>query len=265
MRNSHMNKRGQATIFVVIGIIIIVLIALILVGRKTFFLPTTPDSLSNIRDDIATHIQECITDNSISEDVVVRLGMQGGYLSPGVDTFRLFNDTQVSYLCYNMDKTELCRNRLLLLGTMEQQLNDAMKPKLQSCIGDLKSFARLKPITIETPKQMDIQTTILPDTILVVVNYPVVIKAKNNNNQVQQQTFQENLDYPLGELYSVSQTILDQETTLGDFDPLLYLLAKKGDYIVYKQRPYPDKLYTIKRSDDPYVFQFFVQGQPGTS
>ncbi len=263
MNTTHMNKRGQVSIFVVLGIVVVILVALVLIGRQTIFLPTTPESLGNIRDDINQHITECITDGDVTDDPVIQIGLQGGYLNPGIDTYRLFNDTTVSYLCYNMNNTEQCRNRLLLLNTMEEQLNEALKPKLISCIGDVQSYARLKPIIIETPKPLTVSTEINQENIQVHVNYPIIIKSKRNDNQVQQEVFTDVLDYPLGDLYFVAQAVLEQETTTGDFDPLIYMLAKRGEYIIVKQRPYPDELYQIKRNDNDYMFQFFVQGQPG--
>lgn len=263
MNTTTMNKKGQVSTFVIVGIVIVVLLALVLVGRQTIFLPTTPESLANIQSDIDTHITECISDAEVSEEPIIRLGQQGGYLTPGIDTYRLFNDSTVAYLCYNIDETEQCRNRLLLKNTMEVQLNQALKPRILNCIGDMQSYARLKPITIETPQDLVVNTEIQQESIIVNINYPVIIKSTRNENRVEQDVFTEALNYPLGDLYLVIQSILEQEIQLGDFDPLLYMLAKRGEYIIIKQRPYPDKLYQIKRNNHPYVFEFFVQGQPG--
>ena len=73
--------------------------------------------------------------------------------------------------------------------------------------------------------------------------------------------FKEVVDKPLGDLYEVSQDILDYESQFGDFDQLIYMLSKKGDYFIYKKRPYPDKLYIINDKERKLTFQFFVQGE----
>ncbi len=258
-----MEKRGQVTLFVVIGIVIVLLLALILAARQTIFLPANTETLGELQQDIQDHIVTCIAD--VSDEPIIRIGLQGGYLNPGVDTYRLFNDTQISYLCYNMEGTQQCRNRLLLLNDMETQLDEALRADILNCVGDVQSFGRLKPITITTPQPLKVQTNILQDTISVNVNYPIIITSnKDSSVNVQQNIFRGTLEYPLGNVYRVAQDILDQETILGDFDPLFYMIAKRGEYIITKNRPYPDKLYVIHQNNHDYQFQFFIQGQPGS-
>ncbi|MEK6940666.1 MAG: hypothetical protein AABW49_02090 [Nanoarchaeota archaeon] len=256
-----MEKRGQATVFVAVGIVIVVVVALILYGRQTIFLPGTPDSLSKVLDDVNEHIVDCI--GEVSEKPIIQIGLQGGYLNPGVDTFRLHNDTRISYLCYNMENSESCRNRLLLVQSMEEELNAALQPQIISCVGNIKDFGKLRPITIEVPEQFKVATNILQDNVVVAVEYPVIIKSDKTTNQVQRKTFEKIFEIPLGDLYLVVQDVLEQEITFGDFDPLLYMLSKKGEYTIIKTRPYPDKLYAISRNDNDYQLQFFIQGQPG--
>jgi len=39
------------------------------------------------------------------------------------------------------------------------------------------------------------------------------------------------------------------------------MLGHRGQFVIDKKRPYPDKLYILKSKDSDYVFQFFVQGE----
>ena len=256
-----MDKKGQYTLFVILGIIIVVLMVLFLYARQTIFFPTNPENLNEVLSEISEQIVECVAD--VGREPLIIIGLQGGYLNPDEDTYRLHNDTRISYLCYDIPEESQCRNRMLLVNDMEKQLNNALKPRILSCIGYLKEFAGLKPITIETPDELRVDTQINIRDVDVNVFYTVVIKAKNNQNKVEQSKFVKNFDYPLGDLYNVMHDIIDSETEIGEFDQLFYMIAKKAEYKIYKNRPYPDKLYLLKRNDNDYQFQFFVQGEPG--
>ncbi|MBS3095354.1 hypothetical protein J4231_01620 [Candidatus Woesearchaeota archaeon] len=256
-----MNKRGQVTLFVIIGIIIAVLLILFFYARQTIFFKPNQENLNHILTEVSDGIIECIGD--VGKEPIIRLGLQGGYLNPDDDTFRLYNDTRISYLCYDIPKDEQCRNRMLLVSDMEFQLNDALKARILGCMPNIKSFSRGRPITIEVPNDLKVKTTIKIKDIDATVLYSIVIRSKDSQYKVQKGEFTKTFDIPLGDLYNAAHDIIDAETTSGDFDQLFYMIAKKADYKIYKYRPYPDKIYILKRSDNPYQFQFAVQGEPG--
>lgn len=255
-----MEKRGQVTLFVILGIVIVALLVLVLYARQTIFFPTTPENLNSLMNDINDEIIQCIGD--VNKDPIIRIGLQGGYLNPDEDTYRLYNDTKISYLCYDIPKTLQCRNRMLLVSDMESQLNKALKPRILGCMSNIKSYGSFKPIIIETPNELKLDTKINLNSIDIIVDYPIVIKSKKGETQVQKSKFTKTFDYPLGDIYNVAHDIIDAETGVGEFDQLFYMIAKKAEYKIYKNRPYPDKLYMIKRADNDYQFQFFVQGEP---
>ena len=67
-----------------------------------------------------------------------------------------------------------------------------------------------------------------------------------------------------------SRDIINSEALTGLFDTLPYSLAKTQltgkQYVLQKMQPYPDKLYILKikdvpSEDDPYFFQFFIEGE----
>ena len=68
-------------------------------------------------------------------------------------------------------------------------------------------------------------------------------------------------DIPLGALYDVSMEIVNTESQIGEFEQLSYMLVHKGQFIIDKKKPYPDKFYILKTKDSDYKFQFFVQGE----
>lgn len=254
-----MEKRGQVTLFVILGVVIVIIAALLLYFRTNLFLfnPTSEDLNSRL-DEIREHIVSCIAD--VSESPIRQIGLQGGYLSTPPDTFRLYNDTQISYLCYSMEGTPNCRNRVLLRSDMERQLSSAISFDLRTCI-DVQSFRRLGSFEIIAPSDWTVDTSIGSDMVVVKVNYPVRLRSAKSAAEASAQEFTQAFEFPLGYLYDVSQDVLDYETQYGDFDQLIYMLAKRGQVRIDKKRPYPDKIYVLSKYDKDYIFQFAVQGE----
>lgn len=251
----HLNKRGQATPFVVAGIVIFAIVVLLFYLRGSLFLGTVTaetlqDKLANIED----HVKTCV--HQVGDDPIKKIGLQGGHLALAEDTFRLFNDIGVSYLCYNRNNDPRCYNRMLTVDAMEQELSQAIQQGLKTCL-NVKKFTRGLDAQIGS---FTVATNIGQDTVVVQVQMPVVLRK--GELRAAQDTFAASFSYPLGRLYGVSQDIVTIETTAGEFEQLSYMLSHQGQYIIEKKKPYPDKLYILTTKDSPYIFQFFVQGEP---
>ena len=260
-----MQKRGQVTLFVIIGIVIFAVIALIFYARSTIFLPTTPENLreelANVQQQVVSCMDDGDNDAASAKDIIITIGMQGGYLNPGADTYRLYNDTRISYLCYNIPNDDRCYNRLLTKNQMEEQISSAIVDSLSRCV-DFNILGRFKPYDIiSQPPSASVE--IGNEAVLVDLNYPIILQSRKSDARVTSQGIRRSYDMPLGKLYDVSQDIIDFETTVGRFDVLTYMLSKQGRIRIYPLKPYPDKIYIIKEENNDYVFQFAVQDEPG--
>ena len=247
-------KRGQATLFIVLGIILVVIVGLYFVGVKTEIIPPllgTSDANSEMND-IEEHVEGCLEE--IGEDYLGILGQQGGYLNPSEDTYKLFNDSMVSYLCWNQVDYKTCTNRLLTLDKMQEDLQDAMNTGLETCINVYDYSNDVEAGTWDLEVDVNFQNV---DFIL---NYDVAID-KGEGDVASEDEFFVSVDVPLGELYEVSQDIVNEYATLGDFDQLLYMLSKLSKYTIYKNKPYPYVLYQVKLREDDYIFQFAIEGE----
>ncbi len=250
------SKRGQATTFIVLGLVIVAVIVILGYARSQFlFGPVSIDKLNQVGlEPIKDHVTECVEE--VAPDYFERIGIQGGYLATPVDTFRKVGGESVSYLCYNMEDVPTCYNRYLTLGEMETQLSSAIREGLSSCI-NLKGFAKGATLTVGA---LNVEVDIGDYQSIVDVKMPV--KIQKGELSVEEGDFSTTLEVPLGALYGVSRDIIEVETSVGEFDQLAYMLIHKGQFTIDKKRPYPDKLYMLKTKDDDYIFQFFVQGEP---
>lgn len=255
-----MKKRGQVTLFVIFGVILLIIIGLFLYLKTNIFMfnPSSEDLNSELQS-INEHILDCV--EVTGDQPIITLGLHGGYLEPPTNSYRLYSDYPVSYLCYNIPDRLQCMNRMLRKNDMESQISDTISKSVIDCI-DIEGFRRFGSFNILTPSPLKVSTKIFSDSVLVNVNYPVTLKSTKSEAQAQQSDFSYSFIYPLGELYDLSQEIVNAEAVFGDFDQLVYMVSKMGRYRIEKKRPYPDKIYIMNLKDDNYIFQFAIQGEP---
>src|SRR3989344_6384197 len=129
-----MEKRGQATLFIILGIVLVVLVVLYFVGVQQDIIPPllSGGDASSQMSAVDQHIRECLSE--VGGQYATQIAAQGGYLAPATDTYHLYNDTQVSYLCWNQEGLATCTNRLLTLAHMEEDLRLTIQGALGTCI-----------------------------------------------------------------------------------------------------------------------------------
>ncbi len=259
-----MEKRGQVTVFIILGIIIVAVIVILLsLKPEIISTPATPENLNKVMNDINKHIKQCLA--ASAEEPLNRIALQGGYLNVPDESYRLWDDTTVSYLCYDLPNTDSCMNRMLTKKHMEDELENAVKEKVMQCL-DVQEFASqgiIKTYDVLTkPDKLDLNLVINRDNVVIELKYPITLKSSKNGNDITRDKFTVIVDKPLGELYEVVQDILDAETTYGRFDTLTYMLSKLSRYTIYLHKPYPDKIYQVKLREKDYMFQFAIEGEP---
>tara|TARA_Y100000310_G_scaffold290392_1_gene317535 strand:- start:5877 stop:6644 length:768 start_codon:yes stop_codon:yes gene_type:complete len=250
-----MKKRGQATLFIILGIVLVVVVGLYFVGVSTNIIPpllTTSDAVSEMAE-IEDHIEECLAD--VGGNYVTILGLQGGYISPAEDTYRLYNDSSVSYHCWNREGVAPCTNRLVTLSHMEEELQDAIDSALDTCV-NVYDYSK----DVEADSDWELEVAINFNEVQLDLYYPVSVD-KGEDDFASEDEFSKSLDVPLGELYEVALDVVNSHAFSGEFDQLLYMLSKLSRYTIYKHKPYPDIIYQAKLREDDYVFQFAIQGE----
>lgn len=252
-----MEKKGQITVFVIIGIVIVALIVLLYAFRSQISLPFVQVNLQDEMQKVTSEIQDCLK-NSASGPVEL-IGLQGGYLSTPPGSYRLFNDTPISYLCYNQAEKPTCTNRMLTIENMQDQLSNAIDQSLLECLDVSVSSG----VELQTPNTYKVNTFIQPSKVLIELDYPITLTDKKTNDELSETKFTATVNAPLGDLYNVAMDIVDSEATGGRFDVLSYVLSKMSKYTIYPHKPYPDKIYQIKLREGSYLFQMAIEDEPG--
>lgn len=264
-----MKKRGQATYLIIAGLIILAVILLLFFLQKRIIIgPVTQESIESELPVISEHVESCLFE--AGEKYIRQLGIQGGYIELPKDTFRQYFNGQeankISYLCYDISQTRLCRNRMLTKAHMQTELSKKLIEELSVTCLHKTNIQKQTPYDVST-EQLQINVNIGDDSTIITANYPITLSK--NNLKTSKDNFLVNIELPLGRLYDTSTEIVNSEAVIGDFETLTYSVQKTKTtgkpYIAQKLQPYPDKLYILKIKDtpieNPFIFQFFIQGE----
>lgn len=249
-----MQKRGQVTVFVIIGIVLIIIIALIFFARNNLGVGVNTQNFLHAKlDPIQDNIIECI-DNNLPQ-AVETLGKQGGDFSPA--SYRRYQSKEVKYYCLEIPDKDTCLNIMPTKNRIKQNLQDYIAFQLDNCIdrSQLKSRYGYTITKAEPTAHIDFTD----NAIEVTVNYPIKIE-KSGTTVTMPEVKRVYNNVPIAQLYDVAVDITNAKATNGFFDQLTYMLQNQVDVIINVDKPHPDTIYKLNKRDSTYEWWFAVQG-----
>ncbi len=249
-------KKGQVTVFIILGIVILVAIGFIFFLRDQIVEQVlgpegTKRLLSTQLDFIDSHIKKCIDEKA--KPALELLGKQGGTFIP--TKYLSYYGNKVNYLCRNILNDDKCLNQMLLKSKLENELNNYLTNEILSCI-DINSLKSDK-FNINTGT-FSLSSSIADETVLINIEYPLTLERKGITSELRE--FSKSINVPLGDIIKAVNDILNSEARGIDFDQFSYDLAHLGKYSIEKRRPFPDKLYIISSKSD-YKFYVAIEGE----
>lgn len=208
---NNLNKKSQVTIFIIIGIIIVVLGILIYFfypKMKGFVvLTTTPQGF----------IQNCIEEEL--ENNIKLMSSQGGKLIP--ENYFLYEDNKIEYLCYTNEYYLPCVvQQPMLYRSVSNEIKRGITEKTKECLKSLKETYEKKGYQISmNPGEINVELN--PKRIILHTNYSVVVADKKSS-----ETFEDLrviIDNNLYELLGIANNIISFETKYGDSETTIYM------------------------------------------
>ncbi|MGV8172078.1 MAG: hypothetical protein ACP5OA_05280, partial [Candidatus Woesearchaeota archaeon] len=235
---SNMNKSGQITVFIILGIIILFSVALVIYWQNSFN-KVRPPVQQLVVDDALRPVQSYVTDclNAVSKDALIRLGQNGGYITlpnglrvnPGkpYDSDALFFEPQVMPYWYYMRPCEessigcsyptnppVCKSGVDCVlpykgqNSMEEQLNNYIEENIGACINDFAPFKELYDIT---SGELKIDSQITELTVNFKMDYPLDVQILGSEFSGEIPYFYVEHDLKLKKIYQFAQEIRDAE------------------------------------------------------
>jgi hypothetical protein len=199
-------KRGQLTLFVILGVLIIVIS--ILASLFLFGGDLDDDGSLFGNNNEKTRAQEYI-EECVEEEVVNSLGallVQGGEIDLG-DEEIFYELKDVKYLCYTEETEELCVNlEPMLISNTEEDVRSAISSGVETCFDKLvESYSAYAPTVGETSLEIDI----LPGKITVYLLKDITLHDGEDENYYDDFSF--DIVREVYNLLRIAQKIIDEE------------------------------------------------------
>ncbi|MBI2545788.1 hypothetical protein HYV81_01270 [Candidatus Woesearchaeota archaeon] len=200
-------KRGQVTLFIIVGIALV-----ILTGIYTYYIQTQVEEAELVppkAEPIKNFVESCISNSA--EQGLQLLALQGGYLEIPAEVER---DT-ASYLSLGDGAVKLPywyyrgNSRIPSLSLMENQLSRYISSNADSCMQNFQAFDKEFEITAEaSPK---ITVTIGEKDVIAAAEYPLNIKSKADDEEIKLTKFRAVLPVRLKQMYGVASQLMQEE------------------------------------------------------
>ncbi|MBI2047082.1 hypothetical protein HYT26_02890 [Candidatus Pacearchaeota archaeon] len=227
-KSGKLNKRSQITIFIIIAIVIIGVLAVLLIP-KIKIVATNPE-------DADKYIGVC-AEKAINE-IKKTISLQGGGIEP--ENYVMYQGNKVEYLCYTNKYYQKCAmQRPLLKNYFEDSIASYAKGKVENCLGKYKADMEKRGYSVVT-SDVNVGVEIVPKKIDVLVSSPLTLTKESSKTF---SSFSASVDSEMYNLIMVSSSILNWEARYGDSDPVAYMAY------------YPDlKVEKMKNSDGTTIY-----------
>jgi len=204
-------KRSQVTIFIIIGVLVVVMGILIYM-----FYPRISTILEIESKNPTQFIQSCIEEEI--EDTVEKLSAQGGYLEP--EHYFLYNDQKIGYLCYTNEYYLTCvMQQPLLKAHIETLIKDEIEDEVKNCFDSLVESYEQKRYGVNL-RDGKINIELLPKRIVATFNHSLTLTRDGSETY---EPFRVVLNNNLYELVSITNSILNWEAKYGDAETTIYM------------------------------------------
>ncbi|MBT3985258.1 hypothetical protein HOD38_00880 [archaeon] len=237
-----MYKRGQATVFIIIGLVVLLIVTAVILYKSNVFQSewereqaealTVPEEAEEVQDFVLGCVEQ------ITVDAVNLMGMQGGYIDIPDDPiaregFNIFSnsleifpesDMKTAYWFYEA-ANGIDTNQIPTIDSMESELAAYVDDNLASCI-DLQDDL-IKDYNA-TFGEIFTEVEILDEKVLFTVNYPMSIEMDDFSFTFP--SFYEDINVPLGSMYDSAVEVMATENEEFIFEDLTFdMLALSED------------------------------------
>jgi hypothetical protein len=238
------NNKAQLTIFIILAILLIAIIAIILYnqGQLTIFFQTQ-SPIEQIAECSQNHLKQAIQE----------ISNQGGAINP--TNYFLYQDNKVDYICYTNEDYKPCKMQKPILKTsIEQELEKYTTPKIKQCIQSTKTTLEKKGKTI-TNKEPEISIELMPNNAILKINLDLQITDSESTQSYK--TINTDVNTMLYDFIAITSQIANNEVEFGDTETINHMLTNQPWLQLEKKKQSEGtKIYilTDRESDNKFIF-----------
>ena len=252
-------KKGQVTIFIIIAIILVAMIALFILFRSGL-MPNLPFGKEV---NPQAYMKSCIEDRVY--DGIRELSLVGGTLNNDNSVEFTFSEEgvarKISYLCYNEEPYMKCINQQpLLINHFEEQLKDYIENDLSECYDAMI-------INLKNPEENyeGFELELMPEKIKIKINAD--IRLEKNDEIKTYEDFEIAFPSKIYELLNVAKRIVNDKSSrniLGEGTSNFDIMNYEINYPEYDIDRFPKgngiEIYTIQFRNSDEKFRFATRG-----
>jgi hypothetical protein len=233
------NKRGQLTIFIIIAILIVGIIAVFAIPQvREIIIPTAPGDL----------VPKSCVEKIVKENL--NLAMEhGGKVNPTL-YFR-YNNQTVNYLCYTSEWYKTCSMQTpFLKQTIQEEVNIVSKQKIADCITQMENQLKSRGYNVEISGSKNGNVEIKPGIVEVGFNFTMTLQKGDAPSQtLPSAKFKTEFSSGSYDLIMISSSILNYEARYGDSYPEAFMGFYPNLKVEKKKQEDGTKVYIITDRD----------------
>lgn len=243
-RSNSFNKKGQVTLFVILGVIIVAAAVLIYI-----FYPQIKDSLGIQTKAPSVYMQECLQKDL--QDYVNKLSVQGGKLNPSV--YILYKDQKIEYLCYTNEYYKPCVMQVPdLKRGIEEELSKGLSEKADTCFKSMVDSYEGAGYDVRADRGETV-IELLPNRVAIKFSSTIVLERGETQRY---SGFNVVVNNNIYELASIAESILNWEARYGNADTTPYMVYYKDLKVEKYQQSEGSRIYILTERNTGNKFQF---------
>ena len=239
-------RRSQISLFVIIGLVIILITGFILVKissvKKEELSSSQEPLISNkiFRERVDSYVSDCL--DAVSEELITKIALKGGYLKDAPLYFES-KDGDFSYLMF-LDHDFIPKNE-----DVEKQLEREIHKQLLYCV---QSYEDLEKSGFDIEHGgINIEVQLNDETVVIILTYNILIEGQAENI-IEFNEFTTTISKRLGKLLILAKEIVDLQ--LNDISQI------NPSYFESKEQEYDLQIYVYPTDNDrTYVYSIIDQ------
>jgi hypothetical protein len=252
-----MSKRGQITIFIIIAIVLVVIVALFFLLRGASFTDTGDRSAAKNLNPV---LRLCIGDKV--DEGIERLIDNGGYIAPTLKKpFQFSNEdnfNDYTYLCYNLNRENCIPQQPNLIVHSENEMKDYLEEDLKSCFESSLLDIVKEGYIIDQSDFNDFEVSVIDGKIE--INIDAKVTTSKGDESFNQEGFEMSFKNNLYDFVNLARQIINSEAETCNFDSVAFMMQDPRINIKRVVATDDAKIYALTHSDEENKFRFAILG-----
>lgn len=249
----EVNKKGQVTIFIIVGIVIVVAVILLFYFYSDRILGPSPELYGEPEE----NVESCL--KLVLEDAIEKVANANGYLHSYPDESLEYLNETVPYLCYTQNNYARCNTQeAFFIRHVEEEIRKESEAGMLKCFSDLKRNVEESRYNIEMREIEDYSINLIPNEAKLSVRRNIVIRKEGTYEEYE--LFEVNLRSPIYYMSFIAQEIARQESLYCNSE-YVEMVRRYQDFKIRKAQLGNDpKVYTIESTINGQKMMIGVRG-----